>query len=166
MTFAQQAACPVSAELAAKIDAILDAHQHDYTHVVDILLEVQELNEKHYIPEPVCFYVAQKLPITIAHIYDVMTFYTALSLTPRAKYPIQICRSIVCKVNGSDELYERLKKLLGIDIGEVTYDGRFTLEASPCFGACDIAPAVRINGKVHGHLDSDEAIRAMLADYL
>jgi len=166
MSFAAKSACPVSPELAAKIDAILDAHHHDYTHVVDILLEVQALNEQHYIPEPVCFYVAQKLPITIAHVYDVMTFYSALSLTPRAKYPIQICRSIVCKVNGSDQLYERLKKRLGIDLGEVTYDGRFTLEATPCFGACDIAPAVRINGRVHGHLDTDEALDAMLEEYI
>jgi NADH-quinone oxidoreductase subunit E len=65
-------------------------------------------------------------------------------------------------VNEADNLAARLKELLGIDFGETTYDGRFTLEKITCFGACDRAPAVRINGKVYGKLDSMVKLRELL----
>ena len=65
-------------------------------------------------------------------------------------------------MNDSETLAETLKRLLGIDYGETTYDGRFTLERITCFGACDRAPAVRINGHVYDHLDSEEKIMALL----
>ena len=114
------------------------------------------------MPQPVAFYVAQKLPIKVSVIYDCLTFYSALSPTPRAKYPVQVCRSIACKVNGSDSLFETVKEILGVEPGQVTYDGRFTIEEVSCFGACDVAPAIRINGKVYEHLDTQEKIEALL----
>ena len=145
-----------------KIDRVLEAHSYDPTQIVGILLDVQDPFERHYVPESVAYYVAEKLPLKISLIYDCLTFYASLSPTPRAKYPIEICDSVVCRINENETLLSALKSLLGIDIGEVTYDGRFTLEKTPCFGACDIAPAVRINGEVYGHLDSREKIEDLL----
>ena len=157
-------ACPESLALATreKIDRVLEAHAYDPTQIVGILLDVQDLFERHYVPEPAAYYVAEKLPLKISLIYDCLTFYASLSATPRAKYPIQVCDSVVCRINENETLLTALKSLLGIDVGEVTYDGRFTLEKTPCFGACDIAPAVRVNGEVYGHLDSREKIESLL----
>lgn len=153
-------------ELKTQIDTIMEKHNHDAKQILGILLETQDLIENNYVPQPVAFYIAAKLPITISLIHDCLTFYANLSTVPRAKYPIQICNSVVCKVNDGDSVYDALHKILGISYGEITYDGRFTLEKVPCFGACDIAPAVRINGEVFGHLDSEEKIRQLLEKYI
>jgi len=157
---------PLAKDFTDKIDGILTAHDNDPTQIVNILLDVQDLTELHYVPEPAAYYIAQKIGVKITTIYDCLTFYSSLSEHPRAKYPIQICNSIVCRVNDSDSVFSHLKELLGIDIGEVTYDGRFTLESVPCFGACDQAPAIRINGKVYGHLDSHQKVLQLLDTFI
>ena len=152
--------------LAEEIERVLDAHDRDATQIVGILLDVQDLIERQYIPEKVAFFIAEKLPIKVSIIYDCLTFYASLSERPRAKYPVQVCRSVVCRVNKSDSLLDTLRRLLNIEVGEVTYDGRFTLEEVPCFGACDQAPAVRINGQVYGHLDRPEQVQSLLAQFI
>jgi NADH-quinone oxidoreductase subunit E len=73
-----------------------------------------------------------------------------------------VCDSAPCRVNDSEMLIETLKDILGIDLGEVTYDGRFTIQTVPCFGACDQAPAVRVNGVVYGRLTDRERVLDML----
>jgi len=166
MLTAQKQEYPLTKEFIRSIDKVLASHDNDPTQIVNILLDVQDLTAEHYVPEPVAYYIAQKLQIQITTIFDCLTFYSSLSTKPRAKYPIQVCNSVVCRVNDNDSLFQNLKKLLGIDLGEVTYDGRFTLESVPCFGACDQAPAIRINGKVYGHLDSCEKISALLNEFI
>lgn len=152
--------------LMAEIDEVMKVHDQDATQIVGILLDVQDRIERQYIPEKVAFYIAEKLPIKLSIIYDCLTFYASLSEKPRAKYPLQVCRSVVCRVNESDSLLNTLRRLLNIEVGEVTYDGRFTLEEVPCFGACDEAPAIRINGQVYGHLDRPEKVQALLAQFI
>ena len=153
-------------ELATKIDLVLAAHENDGSQLVGILLDIQELIPNHYIPEEIAYYLAEKLDVKITNIYDCLTFYSSLATAPRAKYPIQICNSIVCRVNQNDTIFTTLKELLGIDLNEVTYDGRFTLESVTCFGACDMAPAVRINGKVYGHLTNKAKIENLLSELI
>ena len=155
---------PLSRELQSKIDLVLESHDNDPTQIVGILLEVQDLDERHYVPEPTAYYLAGKLGLPVTQIFDCLNFYGQLSSTPRAKYPIQVCNSPACRVNVVDtkRLLETLEKLLDIKIGETTYDGRFTLETISCYGACDRAPALRINGKVYDHLDTQEKIEALL----
>ena len=159
-------AFPITEELANQIDRVLTAHDHDATQIVGILLEVQGLIPQQYVPESVAFYIAEKLPIKVSIIYDCLTFYSSLSAKPRAKYPVQICRSVVCRVNDSDSLLATLKSILNIEVGEITYHGRFMIEEVPCFGACDVAPAVRINGTVYGHLDTPEKVRNVLSSLM
>ena len=152
----------LSDELRAKIDLVLESHDNDFTQIVGILLDTQDLFERHYVPQAAAYYIASKLPVPASRIFDCLTFYAELSDKPRAKYPIEICSLIACHVNNNEELKETLEKLLGIHVGEVTYDGRFMLLKTTCFGACDRAPAVRINGKVYGNLDSEEKVRDLL----
>ncbi len=164
MLTAQSQEYPLSAELQAKIDLVLESHDNDPTQIVGILLEVQELNERHYVPEPIAYYLADRLGLPVTNVFDCLNFYNELSSKPRAKYPIQVCSSPACRVNVIDtkRLLETLERLLDIKIGETTYDGRFTLETTTCYGACDRAPSVRINGQIYDHLDSQEKIEALL----
>lgn len=151
-------------DIRAQIDAILAASGYDGSKLVGILLDIQDIIPMHYIPEEVAYYLAEKLDVKVTNIYDVISFYASLYEQPRGKYPIQMCESIVCGVNDNGLVFDTLKELLGIGINEATADGKYYLECVPCFGACDIAPAVRVNGKVYGHLNSREKIEAMLAE--
>lgn len=146
----------------AVIDHIIAKHGNDPTQLVGILLDIQATSVRKHISQPVAVYVADRLNLHITQLYDVISFYSALYDTPRAKYPLEVCNSAPCRVNDSDTLLETLKDILGIDLNEVTYDGRFTIQKVPCFGACDQAPAVRVNGVVYGHLTDRERVLAML----
>lgn len=159
--FAQKAEVLTPA-LARAIDTILANHGGDATQLVGILLDVQDAVEHHYVPEDAARYVAGKLELPPAQVYDVLSFYDALYNAPRAKYPLQVCDSAPCMVNDSDALVEELERILNLKVGEVTYDGRFSIERVPCFGACDVSPAVRCNGMVFGNLTSRERILDML----
>ena len=149
-------------EMVSLVDSIVEKHDGDATQLVGILLDLEAAVEHHYIPEPAAYYLAERLGIRPTQVYDVISFYSALHDKPRAKYTLQVCDSAPCRVKDSDALCETLKRLLNLDVGEVTYDGRFSIEKVPCFGACDVSPAVRVNGVVYGHLDSEERIVAML----
>lgn len=149
-------------EMVSLVDSIVEKHDGDATQLVGILLDLEAAVERHYIPEPAAYYLAERLEIRPTQVYDVISFYSALHDKPRAKYTLQVCDSAPCRVKDSDALCETLKRLLNLDVGEVTYDGRFSIEKVPCFGACDVSPAVRVNGVVYGHLDSEERIVAML----
>ena len=157
-----QAADVLDKELADKIDGIISAHNGDATQLVGILLDVEAAVERHYIPESAAYYVAEKLGVKPTQVYDVISFYTALHSKPRAKFTLEVCNSAPCRVKDSDTLVETLKRLLNLEVGEVTYDGRFSIEKVPCFGACDVSPAVRVNGVVYAHLDSEERLLDML----
>ena len=146
----------------AAIDRIIAQHDGDPTQLVGILLTVQAVGERKYISQPAAVYVANKLGVKITQVYDVISFYTALHDKPRAKFPLEVCSSAPCRVNDSESLLEMLQDILGIGLGEVTYDGRFAIETVPCFGACDVAPAVRVNGVVYGHLTTRQRVLAML----
>lgn len=164
MLTAQTKEYPLDKELQERIDLVLESHNYDPTQIVGILLEVQDLNERHYVPEATAYYIANRLGMRVTNVFDCLKFYSELSSVPRAKYPIQVCCSPACRVNviDSHRLIETLQDLLDIKLGETTYDGRFTLEKVTCIGACDRAPAVRINGHVYDHLDTKDKIEQLL----
>ncbi len=152
----------LTSELALKIDAIIKDYQSNSTKLVGILLDIQDIVPKQYIPREVASYVSEKMNIPLSKVYDVISFYAALSDVPRADYVIQLCDSVVCKVTGNTGLRDSITALLGIKEREATADGRYWLEYTPCFGACDISPAMRINGKVYGHLTTQDSVKAVL----
>ncbi len=155
---------PLTSQQVQIIDQVIQGYNGEHSRLLEILLEIQSLMEGQYISKAVAYYIAENMGLHASRIYDVISFFSALSEKPRAKYPIQVCESIVCKVNESDNLLNNLQLLLGIDLNEVTYDGKYTIEEVPCFGACDKAPAMRINGKVYGPLHTKEQIKAVLSE--
>ncbi len=152
-------------DLAQKIDSIITSYENNSTKLVGILLEVQDNIPKQYLPLEVAAYISQKMNIPLSRIYDVISFYAALSDVPRADYVVQLCDSVVCKVTGNTSLKDSLQDILGIGVNEISDDGKYCIESTACFGACDIAPAIRINGKVFGHLTSKEKIKQVLDNY-
>ncbi|MDF2884220.1 MAG: NAD(P)H-dependent oxidoreductase subunit [Clostridiaceae bacterium] len=142
----------IEEDLYLKIKDILGKYENCENELVGMLLEIQAIIPGQYISEEVAKFVSQYLGIKPTKIYDVITFYSALSDKPRGKYIIQICNSTACMVNKYETLKETLEQLLEIKVGETTADGIFTLIYTPCFGACDISPAFRINENVYGNL--------------
>jgi NADH-quinone oxidoreductase subunit E len=152
-------------DLSDKIDNVLETFGNDPTRLVGMLLEVQDIVPKQYIPKEIAVYIGEKIDVPLSRVYDVISFYEALSDVPRAEIVIQLCDSVVCKVTGNTGLKANLEQMLGIRVGETTPDGKYHLEKAPCFGACDVSPAIRVNGVVYGHLTSAEAVKNALEQF-
>lgn len=117
-----------------------------------------------YLPIEVQRTISDKTKIPLEKIYGVVTFYSQFSLTPKGKYQISVCLGTACYVKGSGDIYNKLMEKLGIVGGECTPDGKFSLDACRCIGACGLAPVMTINGEVYGRLKVDD-IDEILAKY-
>ncbi len=137
----------LTAAATAQITAICNRYKDEETPLMMILSDIQ--NEYGYIPLEVQELVSEKTGISVAEIYGVVTFYSFFSLTPKGKYVIGCCLGTACYVKGAQQVIDKFSELLGIGPGQTTEDGLFTIDALRCIGACGIAPAVSINGKVY-----------------
>jgi NADH-quinone oxidoreductase subunit E len=123
--------------------------------VLQALMIVQDDNNGHLTTELMDL-VADYLSLPKIAVYEVATFYTMYELKPVGKYKIGVCDSISCRLCGSHALMEDLKRRLGIEIGETTEDGRFTLQKVECLAACGRAPVMLINKEYHEHLTPEK----------
>ncbi len=135
----------------AKITEICARYKDEKTPLMMILSDIQ--NEYGYIPLEVQEVVSKETGISVAEIYGVVTFYSFFSLTPKGKYVIGCCLGTACYVKGAQQVIDKFAEVLHIKPGETTEDGLFTLDALRCIGACGIAPAVSINGKVYPKME-------------
>ena len=146
-----------------KIRDICGRYKEENTPLMMILSDIQ--NEYGYIPLEVQEVVSEETGISVADIYGVVTFYSFFSLTPKGKYVIGCCLGTACYVKGGQQVIDRFAELLNIKPGETTDDGMFTIDALRCIGACGIAPAVTINGKVYPKMTPAKG-KDILGDYL
>lgn len=109
-----------------------------------------------YLPYEVQKIIAEELDVTLSEVYGVVTFYSQFSLFPKGKYKIGICLGTACYVNGSGEIYDKLRNLLGIESGECTLDRMFSLDATRCVGCCGMAPVMTVNDDVYGKVKADD----------
>ena len=130
-----------------KINAICDRYVNERTPLMMILSDIQK--EYGYIPLEVQELVSERTGISVAEIYGVVTFYSFFSLKPKGKYVIGVCLGTACYVKGAQQIIDKFSDIIGIKPGETSEDGLFTLDALRCIGACGIAPALTINGKVY-----------------
>lgn len=126
---------------------IVKKYSNEKTPLMMILSEVQKTFG--YIPLEVQEIVSEETGIPVAEIYGVVTFYSFFSLKPKGKYVIGVCLGTACYVKGAQQICDKFCEILKINPGETTEDGLFTIDALRCIGACGIAPAVTINGKVY-----------------
>ncbi|MBQ3000992.1 MAG: NAD(P)H-dependent oxidoreductase subunit E [Bacilli bacterium] len=137
----------LSATAKKQIEEIIARYQNETTPLMMILSDIQR--EYGYIPLDVQELISEKTGIPVAEIYGVVTFYSFFSLTPKGKYVIGVCLGTACYVKGSQQVIDKFAEILKIKPGETSEDGLFTLDALRCIGACGIAPAITINGKVY-----------------
>ena len=144
----------LNATAVAKIEEICARYKDETTPLMMILSDIQ--NEYGYIPLEVQEIVSKNTGISVAEIYGVVTFYSFFSLTPKGKYVIGCCLGTACYVKGAQQVIDKFSELIGIKPGETSEDGLFTLDALRCIGACGIAPAVIINGKVYPKVEVNQ----------
>lgn len=137
----------LSEAAVVKITEICDRYAGEKTPLMMILSDIQ--NEYGYIPLEVQELVSQKTGVSVADIYGVVTFYSFFSLEPKGKYVIGVCLGTACYVKGAQQVLDKFCEILNIQPGQTTSDGMFTIDALRCIGACGIAPAVTISGKVY-----------------
>lgn len=149
-------------EQKERLLSIIEKHKGDPGAIMPILQEAQDVYG--YLPIEVQTMIAEKLEVPLEEIFGVATFYSQFSLTPKGKYNISVCLGTACYVKGAAALVDKITEKLGIQPEECTKDGRFSLTACRCIGACGLAPVLTINDDVYGRLTPDE-IDGILAKY-
>ncbi len=146
--------------LSTAIEANRNA-EHPESALIPVLHEAQDLFG--YLPQHVLDFVAYRVGVPAATVYGVATFYHHFSLTARGEYRLAVCVGTACYVNGSARILTALEGELGIAPGDTTPDGLFSLSEAHCIGACSLAPALLINGEVHGNLTPEKAVELISA---
>lgn len=145
-----------------QINQICDRYMNENTPLMMILSDIQK--EYGYIPLEVQELVSERTGIPVAEIYGVVTFYSFFSLKPKGKYVIGCCLGTACYVKGAQQVIDKFSEILGVNPGETTDDGLFTIDALRCIGTCGIAPAVSINGKVYPKVEVN-SVEKIIEEY-
>ncbi len=153
-----------TAEQETALRNMIREHKSQPGALMPILQKAQDIYG--YLPIEVQSIISEEGGFPLEKVYGVATFYSQFSLFPKGKYKISVCLGTACYVKGSGDVYEKLKEILSIDGGECTPDGKFSLDACRCIGACGLAPVMTINDDVYGKLTVDmlEDILAKYAD--
>ena len=133
---------------------VISENKEERGALMPILQHAQEIYG--YLPIEVQTIIARELDIPLEKVYGVVTFYSQFSLFPKGKYKISVCLGTACYVKGSGDIFNKLSEVLSIDSGECTADGKFSLDACRCVGACGLAPVMMINEEVYGRLTVEE----------
>ncbi len=141
----------------ASLDQALQHYKYEPTALIQILHAAQ--HTFGYLAPDVLRYIATSMKLPLAHVYGVTTFYNFFSIVPRGKYQIMVCTGTTCHVRGAATVVERLGQQLGIQRGETTKDGLFSLQTARCIGACALAPAITVGEDVYGKLSPDKIPR-------
>ncbi len=142
--------------------SILSKYKKDKSNLIQILNEVQE--HFGYIPQKAQMEISEYLDMEMAEIYGVITFYSRFTLKPKGKYNISVCLGTACFVKGSEKLLDTAKEALKIKEGETTADGKFSIDATRCIGACGLAPVFTVNEEVYGKA-TPEMMKKVIEEY-
>ncbi len=151
-----------TAEQETELMSVIAQYKDQDGALIPVLHKAQEIYG--YLPIEVQTMIADGLSVPLAEVYGVVTFYTQFSLNPKGEYKIGVCLGTACYVKGSGDILEKFKELLKIDVDGCTSDGKFSLEATRCIGACGLAPVFTINDDVYGRITADD-VPGILAKY-
>ena len=140
-----------------RVSEIIDCYGADRTNALAILQDIQR--EYNYLPREALELTASRLDISPGEIYRLATFFTSFSLQPKGEYMCKVCLGTACHVRGGPRILEALERELGIKAGETTPDGKFSLEAVRCLGACALGPVVVVNEEPHAYMTPDKATK-------
>lgn len=144
----------------ARIAAEQKGHPEE---LMKVIIQVQKIVPA--FTEDVTSVIAREIGMSQTEVYSFVSFYAMLSVQPRGRYIIRMCKSAPCHVLGAKEIVNALEDLLGIRMGETTEDKRFTLEYCPCIGQCEQAPAIMINDKAYTNL-TPQSVRDIVKRYI
>lgn len=144
------------------LNRVLEEYEHKAENLIQILHMTQAIFS--FIPLEVQKYIARKMDAPLSHVSGVVTFYSFFSTKPKGEYTIRVCLGTACYVRGGRKILDKLKELLGIDVGETTRDLKFTLEVMRCIGACGLAPAITINDRVYKQVNPNK-LQKIIGEY-
>ncbi|MBQ9976690.1 MAG: NAD(P)H-dependent oxidoreductase subunit E [Clostridia bacterium] len=150
-------------EQEQKLRAIIEECKSDKSKLMGVMHEAQ--NIYGYLPIEVQSMIAEGMDVPLEKVYGVATFYAQFSLSPKGDYNISVCLGTACYVKGSGDVFNRISEKLGIGAEECTADGKFSLTACRCIGACGLAPVLTVNEDVYGRIATDAEVDEILAKY-
>lgn len=148
------------------LDKVIAKYRGKPGELLGLLEEAQSANPYNFLPPQTLEYIAKKTGVPLSRIYSVVTFYAFFNLKPQGEHYICICRGTACHTRGSKPLLDFLKEYL--ELGEAqgagesekvfltSKDNKFTVKTVACIGQCALAPAVEIDGKIHGRMTSEK----------
>jgi NADH:ubiquinone oxidoreductase subunit E len=141
-------------EQVKEFENLLQEHKNDRGNIMVVLQKTQGIFG--YIPEQTLKMIAESLDMPESEIYGIITFYSQFSLTPKAKYNIDVCLGTACFVLGAQEVMDKILAKLNVKVGQMTADGKWIVTSCRCLGCCGLAPAITINGEVYGKLKPED----------
>ena len=151
-----------TAEQKAALDAVIAKYKDEQGALMPILQEAQGIYG--YLPIEVQRMIALRMGVSMEEVYGVATFYSQFVLNPKGEIAIAVCLGTACYVKGSGEILDKITQILGLPSGSTTPDGKYSLEATRCIGACGLAPVLTINNEVYGRLVPSD-MEGILAKY-
>ena len=149
-------------EQAAKLEEAIASANGDKSRLMAVMQDAQAIYG--YLPYEVQCKIAEGLDVPVEKVYGVATFYAQFALSPKGKYNISVCLGTACYVKGAQQVLDKICETLGVEAGECSEDGKFSIEACRCIGACGLAPVMTINDDVYGLLTAD-MVPGILAKY-
>jgi NADH:ubiquinone oxidoreductase subunit E len=140
-----------------KIDQVIAKYRGRHGALIPVLKEVQDVCG--YLPKKVQHRIAEGLNLSSSQVYGVVSFYAFFTTVPRGKYIIRVCLGTACYVKGSKQILDHLQRELKVEVGGITRDRKYSLEAVRCLGCCSLAPAIVIDSDTYALVDPSEAIR-------
>lgn len=140
-----------------KIDEVVKIcanYNNDPGELINILHKSQE--HFGFLPQEIQEIIARQLDIPVSKVYGVVTFYSFFTMKPKGEHPISVCMGTACYVRGAEKVLDEFKRVLNIQVGETTPDGKFSIDSLRCVGACGLAPVVLIGDKVYGQVTADQ----------
>ena len=152
-----------TAEQEQQLMGIIENSRHDKSLLMSVMQQAQDIYG--YLPIEVQTMIAEGMDVPLEKVYGVATFSAQFSLSPKGEYNISVCLGTACYVKGSGDIFDKLSEKLGIGADECTEDGKFSLTACRCIGACGLAPVLTVNEEVYGRLTVDD-VDDILAKYM
>ncbi len=141
-------------ECYEELKIYIDSLESKQGELISVLHKAQEIFG--YLPVEVQEFVSKNMNISMSEIYGVITFYSFFTTEPKGEYPISICMGTACYVNGAEGVLNEFKRELGVKVGEITRNGKFSIDVLRCVGACGMAPVVTIGSKTFGRVEADQ----------
>ncbi len=138
-------------EQEAKLDELIARYKDTNGALMPILQGAQQIYG--YLPIEVQKHIALAMDISLAEVYGVSTFYSQFVLNPKGKVAVAVCLGTACYVKGSGALLDKVVEKLHVGVGETSSDGKYSIDATRCIGACGLAPVLTVNDEVYGRLE-------------